>query len=274
MIKDMKFVYFGSPVFSTFVLDELEKGGFVPSVVVTRPDKPTGRKQTLTPTPVKIWALKRNIPIEQPEKLHYGISNNTIINNCELGIVASYGKIIPKPVINLFSRGILNIHPSLLPKYRGPTPVQSAILNGDKMTGVSIMLLDEEMDHGPIIKQVTGYELQRVNYPKATEDLFRIGGQELVKIIPDWVEEKIEAVEQDHNQATYTKKFTVADAFIKPETITRHSVSIWTPSVQVREVEYAMRQVRALNPELGFFRQKLRMVTWYQYKLCHQAKKK
>jgi len=249
MNQKVKFVYFGSPDFSTFVLDELEQAGFVPALVVTRPDEPAGRKHTLTPTPVKLWAEVRGIPVE--ESLNFE-NWKMKIGNFDLGILAAYGKIIPDPILNIFPKGILNIHPSLLPKFRGPTPVQSAILAGEKEMGVSVILLDKEMDHGPILKQVSGYSLQGVDYRKATEDLFRLGGQMLIKIIPDWIAGKIKSKEQNHTQATYTKKFTNGEAFIKPETITGHQVSEGTPGVQqMQEVEYAMRQVRALNPEPG-----------------------
>lgn len=145
----MDIVFFGTSQFSNIVLEKLINFSCKPSLVITVPDKPMGRKQIITPPPVKLLALKHKIPLLQPKTLkNYQLPTT----NYQLGIVAAYGKLIPKEILDIPKYGTLNIHPSLLPKYRGPSPLQNTILNDDKETGVSIMLLDEEMDHGPIIK--------------------------------------------------------------------------------------------------------------------------
>ena len=205
---NIPFTFFGTSEFSVYILETLEQHGLKPIHIVTMPDKPKGRGLTLTPPPVKIWAEKRNIPISQPE-----ILNNQKFPG-EVFIVASYGKIIPKEIIELPARKTLNVHPSLLPKLRGPSPIQTAILKEEK-TGVTIMRLDEKMDHGPIIAQK---EIPVEPWPTSYETLEKIlgaeGGNLLAKILPDWMEQKIKEVEQDHSAATFTKILEKSDGLI------------------------------------------------------------
>lgn len=213
--SEIKFAFFGTPKFAVIVLDELEKRGLLPSLVITAPDKPQGRDMKLTPPPVKIWSEKRNIPFIQPESL----KDNEFISKLkaksyELFIVASYGKIIPKEILEIPPNGSLNVHPSLLPKLRGASPIESAILEEDK-TGVSIMLMDEKMDHGPIVAQK---EIETEEWPPYFEDLEKKlaeeGGKLLAETIPIWVYGKIKAKEQDHSNATFTKKIKKEDGLI------------------------------------------------------------
>src|SRR3989338_4097902 len=148
----MKFVFFGTPQLSADILEHLKRHGLVPSLVVTNPARPQGRKMTLTPPPVKLWALANNIPCLQPESpsdpdFLYKLQTT----NYKLFIVVAYGSILPKELLAIPEKGSLNIHYSLLPKYRGASPIESQILADDKDVGVSILLLDEEMDHGPIV---------------------------------------------------------------------------------------------------------------------------
>jgi len=209
---EIKFAFFGTPKFAKIVLDELEKSGFIPSIIITTPDKPQGRKMILTPPPVKIWAEERNIPVLQPDSLNskFQISNLKF----DLFIVASYGKIIPKEVLEIPQFGSLNVHPSLLPKLRGASPIESAILEENK-TGVSIMLIDEKMDHGPIVSQK---EINIEDWPPyfeiLEEKLAIEGGKLLSEVLPLWISKKIEAKEQDHSQATFTKKIKKEDGLI------------------------------------------------------------
>jgi methionyl-tRNA formyltransferase len=196
------FAFFGTDEFAVTVLEQLKTRGLIPSLIVTTTDKPKGRKLILTPNPVKLWAQANNIKIGEPEAGY------------DLFVVASYGKIIKQAVLNLPTHGTLNIHPSLLPQYRGPTPIQSAILNGNRETGVSIMLLDEQVDHGPIIKSQT-LNIQGQSYPEARDNLAKLGAELLAEVMPKWVAGKIKATEQDHSQATFTKKIEKADGEIK-----------------------------------------------------------
>ena len=150
----IKFAFFGSSEFSVYVLEELKIHGLLPTLIITTPDKPKGRKLILTPNEVKVWAQNNNVEVIDPKSLK---NNPDLILNLksrilDLFLVASYGKIIPKDVFHIPERKTLNIHPSLLPKYRGASPIQSQILNDDGEVGVSLMIIDEEMDHGSIIE--------------------------------------------------------------------------------------------------------------------------
>jgi len=212
--NNVEFAFFGTPHFAVCVLEEMEKGGMLPSLVVTAPDRPAGRGMKLTPPPVKVWAEKHGIPILQPEKLDKEFIYSLQTTGYSLFIVAAYGKIIPKEILEIPEYGTLNVHPSLLPKYRGATPIPSAILAGDTETGVTIMLMDEKMDHGPILG-TRNYELGMMeNTEQLGEKLFRMGGEMLVDVIPKWVVRGIAPQEQDHDKATYTKKISKEDGLL------------------------------------------------------------
>jgi methionyl-tRNA formyltransferase len=208
----LNFTFFGSSKFSVFCLEELKTLNLLPSLIVTTPDKPTGRGLKLTPTPVKIWAEENKIACITPDRLTGNIPNS------DLFLVASYGKIIPKTVIDLPKSGTLNIHPSLLPKYRGPSPLQEQILNDEKAVGVSLMLIDEKMDHGPIIAQE---KIIITSWPHL-EDFKALTAKVGVKLFADsleaWIKGEIKPVEQNHDQATFTKKVEKADGLIDIET--------------------------------------------------------
>lgn len=212
--SSLNMVFFGTPLLAVWVLEELEKGGILPSLVVTAPDKPAGRKLLLTPSPVKVWAAKHGIPILEPEKLDSNFISALKTEIYDLFIVAAYGKLIPKEMLGIPKHGILNVHPSLLPKFRGASPIISAILSGEKETGTSIMLLDEQMDHGPIVAQES---LDISDIPKASElgeRLARLGGGMLVDLIPKWVTGNLKAREQDHAEASHCGKIIKEDGLI------------------------------------------------------------
>lgn len=213
--KEVRFVFFGTPLFASIVLDELESAGFLPSLIVSAPDKPKGRRLLLTPSEVKEWGEKRNIPVITPATLKdREIIERLKQESADLFIVAAYGKLIPKTVIDIPKFGALNVHPSLLPKFRGSSPIESAILSDEQATGVTIMVVDEEMDHGPIVAQ---RERVITNWPprasKLSEDLAHFGGKLLAEIIPEWLN-GLEASPQDHTRATFTKKIAKEDGLI------------------------------------------------------------
>lgn len=225
--KDLKFIFFGTDNFSVIVLDELKKAGFIPKVIVTQPDKPAGRKQTITPPLTKIWGEKEGVKILQPEKLdddfikelvaaaatspstknenETAAATDNTLPSWDLSITASYGKIIPEKVLNIPEHKSLNVHPSLLPLYRGASPVESAILSDDKDTGVTIMRMNAGMDTGPIIDQELVHFDEWPEKEKVLEKLGQIGGQILANIIPEWISGNIDEQEQDDGFATYTK---------------------------------------------------------------------
>ena len=212
--KKIKIVFFGTPELAVSVLEELNRAGFTPDIIITAPDRPKGRGLELSPPPVKVWAQKNNIPILQPEKLDTNFIYKLKAKSYQLFIVAAYGKIIPKEILELPTHGTLNVHPSLLPEFRGSSPIESAILSGKEKTGVSIMVLDEKMDHGPILEQEEVPVGDVAGKNELSETLFRMGGQMLSEIIPKWVSGKIKAAPQDESRATYTKKISKEDGLI------------------------------------------------------------
>ncbi len=217
--SQIKFAFFGSSNFSVFVLDELKINGFIPNYIVTTPDKKQGRKMTLTANVVKKWAENNNIEVFSPIKLDtvfiesiHDLQNTDI--KCDVFVVASYGKIIPEALINIPPRKTLNIHPSLLPKYRGPSPLPSVIIANDKNTGVTIMQMDKEMDHGAIVAKKS---ITIDNWP--TYEIFENkmaveGARLLIEILPKWVKNEIPVSEQNHEEATFTKKIVKEDGLL------------------------------------------------------------
>ncbi len=138
----LSFAFFGTPELVVPILETLLEKGHVPKVIVTMPDRPQGRKMIITPPPAKVWALAHSIPVLQPEKLDDAFLSELSSFNIDLGVVVAYGKIISKKVLTLPAHGMINIHYSLLPKYRGATPVESAILAGENETGVAIQQME------------------------------------------------------------------------------------------------------------------------------------
>jgi len=218
--KEVRIAFFGNSDFSKIVLEELKKKGTVPELIVTTPDKPQGRKMVLTPTPTKVWAEENGIEYIEPEKLKDESFLNKI-KDYNLYIVASYGKIIPKVLIDMPKYQVLNIHPSLLPKYRGPSPLQTQILNGEfptkdesQKTGISIMLIDEQIDHGAIVAQKDFYINTEVGFYRLQDICAKEGAELLTEILPDWIKGNIKPQIQDDTKATFTKKIEKNDGFI------------------------------------------------------------
>lgn len=212
--SNIKFAFFGSSRFSTVVLDKLASLGFLPAVIITTPDKPQGRKLVMTENVVKTWANGKDIKVYDSAKLDDTFIEKIAADNTEVFIVASYGKILPEKLIHIPPRKTLNIHPSLLPKYRGASPLQSAILDDSKKTGLSIMRIDEKMDHGPILAQKEVTIEEWPTYEEFETRMATEGAELLASILPDWVAGKIEEKEQDHASATFTKKMTKEDGLI------------------------------------------------------------
>ena len=211
-------VFFGTPRFATIVASELERAGLPPALVVTAPDAPVGRGRVLTPPPMKTWADERNIPVLQPSNLKDSSELAALQNtDWDLFVVASYGKIIPPALLELPKHGTLNVHPSLLPQFRGANPVRGAILADARETGVTIMLMDAELDHGPIVSAAR-IELEREDWPPRASVLENLlahaGGELLAETISPWIAGTLTPEEQDHAAATYTQKTTTEDARI------------------------------------------------------------
>jgi len=226
----------GTPDFSVPILNALIENYNV-IAVVTQPDKKVGRKQVLTSSPIKKIALVNKIEVLQPEKIS---GNAEFIRrvkdlNSDLIVIAAYGLILPKEILNIPKFGVINIHASLLSKYRGASPIQSAILNGDKETGVTIMLINEKMDKGDILMQETITITDNDNFGSLHDKLSALGTKLLIETLPKWLNKEIKPQKQDESQATYCKLITKEDGKID-----------WHKSAF--EIE---RQIRALNPWPG-----------------------
>ena len=201
-------IFMGTPQFATPALDALASNPAIAVVAaVTPPDRARGRGRRTAPTPVKQRALELNIPVIQPPTLRTPDAVAALASyRPEIIIVAAYGQLLPPAILDLPPLGCLNIHPSLLPQHRGPSPVAAAILAGAAATGVSIMQLDAGMDTGPIIAQRQRPITPHDNAATLTAILFKDGATLLNAIIPQWATAAIKAIPQDDAQATYTAK--------------------------------------------------------------------
>lgn len=220
-------VFYGTSEFAVPALQRLiEHPQFEIVAVVTETDKPAGRGHKLVLSPVKQLASTNNIPLLQPQSLIISHKDDNVAKNAadaiktlgnlkpDFQIVASYGKILPQNVLNFAKIASLNLHPSLLPKYRGATPIQSAILNGDKEIGTCVMLMSAEMDAGPVLSMYKHRISNADTSGEVIERLARLSAIQLVMTLEDILADKAEFWEQDHAKATYSKKITVDDAKI------------------------------------------------------------
>ncbi len=210
-----RIIFFGTPDFARIILEHLCTNNLEPIAIVTSPDAPAGRGRTLTPSAVKVYAQSRTIPVLEPLRLKDEIFLSTVRDlKPDLFVIASYGKFLPQTLLDIPPRGTINVHPSLLPQYRGPSPIQTAILNGETTTGVTLMLTDAEMDHGPILTHTEWPIADGIGYIELHDQLADMGGKLLVETLPKWIHGAITPEEQDHSKATFTKLFTKADGRI------------------------------------------------------------
>ena len=223
-------IFFGTDEFSAVSLRELIARGFTIAAVVTKPDSKKGRGRELQASIVKQIALEHSIPVWQPLKMSEIAQDIQQLASKPTGVLVSYGKIIPQSIIDLFEPGIINVHPSLLPKYRGPSPVESAILHGDTETGVSIMQLSAAMDAGAVYKQVKYLLNDTETAPQLETDLALLGAQELVTILPSIMNGTLQPTAQNDSVATYCQLLRKEDGLLDPASVT---------------AEQAERQVRA-----------------------------
>ncbi|MFA5386415.1 MAG: methionyl-tRNA formyltransferase [Candidatus Paceibacterota bacterium] len=242
----MKYLFWGTPDFAAIILEKLIKAGFMPETVVCNPDRPVGRKKIITPPPTKSLIMKHkswNIQILQPETFDPSFKIQVSRLQPDLFIVAAYSQIIPKEILEIPRLGTIGVHPSLLPKYRGSSPIQTAILNGDEETGVSLYSVDEKMDHGPVLAKrelkiknalPTGRQAEcRILQQKLAD----LGADLLIETLPKFLNNAIKPVVQDEDKATYTKKFITENG----------RVDLKDDPLLIE------RKIRALNPEPGVF---------------------
>jgi methionyl-tRNA formyltransferase len=199
-METLKIVFFGSDPWSLLVLKNLEKHFEIAAVVTTPKSAVSNYFKGLVLTPER---LDENF-LSQISNLQF-----------QIAVVASYGKIIPQSILDVAQSGFLNVHPSLLPKYRGPSPVPATILNGDKETGVTIIKMDAEMDHGPIILTKKIKLLGQEDFTILITKLFQLGTQALIEVIPDFVAGKIKLQEQNHAKATYCERMKKENGYFE-----------------------------------------------------------
>ncbi|MFA6177376.1 MAG: methionyl-tRNA formyltransferase [Candidatus Paceibacterota bacterium] len=215
--KDLKFVFLGTPELAVYVLEELAEAHYFPSLVVTAPDLKVGRGNHFEAPPVKKWAAAHDVPVLQPKIIDESFIKILQEEEYDVFILTAYGKMLPKKILSIPKHGILNIHPSLLPRLRGPSPVRSAILNNERNTGTTIIVLDEKMDHGPIVTQES-VEINDIDWPPLLpileEKLFRKGGKLLVQAIEDYMKGKITLKPQDETKTTYCEKIKKEDGLV------------------------------------------------------------
>jgi methionyl-tRNA formyltransferase len=210
----MNLVFFGSPPSAVYSLQKILEEGHNIKLIITQPDKPAGRGKKLAPSPVKKFAVERNIPVYQPARIRKDPQAQTKIEeaNPELNVVVAYGQIIPAAIIYSPPLNSINLHFSLLPKYRGASPVQWAILNGEKKTGVTVFELNERMDEGDILAKKK-VEILPGEYAADLEDrLSRIGAELLCETISRI--HFIEPEQQAHSRASYAPRITKKDGHI------------------------------------------------------------
>jgi len=214
---NIDYIFLGTSNFSVFCLNELKVLGLLPNLIITSPDKPKGRGLVMEPNPVKAWAEENNVKFLTPTKLDQNFINYLQSTKYDLLLVASYGKIVPKVILDMPKYGVLNIHPSLLPKYRGPSPLQTQILNDENNVGVTIIKLDEQVDHGSLIAQEKIILENILNFNELEKITAKAGAKLLFRILPDWINGRIKEVEQNHEDATFTKKVEKNDGLLNLE---------------------------------------------------------
>ena len=235
----VKAVFFGSPMVSVKVLKEVIRAGHEIPAIYTRPARRGGRSRELMPTPVAVAGKKLGIPVRTPVNLGGSeIQAELCRVDADVFLIASYGTMLPPHLLSIPPLGALNIHPSLLPRHRGPSPVVNAILEGDEETGTSIMLLDKGMDTGPLLAQSETFPIDfRTTAGELTERLFTSGATLLINTLELWTQNKIVPRSQEESKATISKLLKRSDGNIN-----------WSlPAIRIE------RMVRAYDPWPGTF---------------------
>lgn len=216
ILKKTPIIFFGTEDFSAVSLQKLIDEGFKIAGIITKPDSRKGRGQKFQAPKVKQTGEKFNIPVLQPQKMSE-ITDFVKKFEKPVGVLVSFGRIIPQEIIDLFTPAIVNVHPSLLPKYRGSSPIESAILNGDEKTGVSLMKLSKEMDAGDVYSQ----EEIELSKTETASDLYKtcgeIGAEMLVRDLPKIISGEIKGQKQDDSQAEYCQLLKKSDALLSQD---------------------------------------------------------
>ena len=206
--------FWGTPELTTAYLDALEAAGMQPVVIVTNPDRPKGRGQELSPTPAKVWGLAHNVPVLTPLKRDDAFYNELANYDLDLSVVVAYGSILPERFIDLPRRRTLNVHYSLLPRFRGASPTEAAILAGDTETGCSIQIMAKAMDTGPVIAEEHTTIAPDETTPELRARLSEMGAKMLVHILPHYMLGETVAMPQNEMFATTCGKIAKEDGLL------------------------------------------------------------
>lgn len=267
--SQLKIVFWGTSYFGAQILQSLINAGFRPILVISTPDSPRGRGLEMEASEVKRMAIKQGLRVIQPEKLRDLVALDELRGlNPDLFIVTSYGKIIPKEILDVPKFKTINVHPSLLPKWRGASPIQSQILSGENEFGTSIMILDEEMDHGPIIAnsklQITNYKL---TFKELEQKLIEESEKLLIETLPKFFSGKVKPIPQNHSKATFCQMIEKKDGqvnFSEPADLIERKIrafenwpSVWFEkngkSYKLLEVDIFNDQEVLKNKKVGEF---------------------
>ncbi len=237
MSKLENIVFMGTPRYAVLVLQGLMKGGYKPTAVFTQPDKPKGRGRGIASSPVKVLAIQEGLPVHQPKRLRKNREVFQLLRNLEPDaiVVAAYGLILPQEVLDIPRYGCINVHASLLPKYRGGAPVNWALINGEKQTGVTIMLMDEGLDTGPILAKKAIDIEDTDTVESLTEKIAIEGADLLIEVLDKLPSGQIKPKPQNDQEATYYPLLKKEDGLIN-----------WQLSA-----EQIYNRVRGLNPWPG-----------------------
>lgn len=212
--NNINFAFWGTPEVASITLQRLLDAGYIPTVVITNPDRPSGRGLIMTASPVKILAEKHNIEVLTPDKIDYDFTLLLATYDLLLNIVVAYGNILPKSVIDMPVYSTLNIHYSLLPKYRGAAPLEGALLAGDKVTGVTIQKMVYKLDAGDIVASKEVAIDESIAKESLRQILINTGAELLTEILPEYISGKIILTPQDESKATHIGKIKKEDGQI------------------------------------------------------------
>lgn len=218
--KKLSFIFFGTPDVASKTLDILKEKGYMPNLIITSPDKPSGRGLEIHETPVALWAKENNIECLKPEKItpqfieDLSSGSRYVSTEVDLYVVVAYGKILPEILINKPKLGTINIHYSLLPRYRGASPLESALLNGDTETGISIQQMAFKLDSGPILAEKKIFIDINETKEELKNKLISLGGDLLCEILPQILNKNITPKIQNESEATYCTKIKKEDGEI------------------------------------------------------------
>jgi len=252
----MNYVFWGTPRFADIVLAQLIDAGMAPRAIVCNPDRAVGRKKIITAPLTKQRVLKNARELQgskpneifQPEKIDPVFVAELQSLKPDFFVVAAYAKIIPQAALDIPRLGTLGVHPSLLPRYRGASPIQSAILEGERETGATIYLMDKKMDHGPILAQKSlaiNRPIYELSYSSLEEKLAVLSGQLAAVTITHLVAKDAKPKPQDEMHATFTRKFTAQDAFVDEKDLAAAAAG---DAQKSREI---LCKINAFNPEPG-----------------------